>query len=162
GVPVRMSRGDAVVGAVDATPALVVATPGAEPRAAGGYAGALLLDGHALLTMPGLRTPEEALRRWLAAAALERTGCELVVVAVPGLRRPEGARRGGWAAAALAVTGGEIVVVAEPTAAPVQALVRGAPAGFAERELAERQSLRFPPVARVAELTGAGPDIAQL
>lgn len=131
GVPVRMSRGDAVVDAVDATPALVVATPGAEPRAAGGYAGALLLDGHALLTMPGLRTPEEALRRWLAAAALVRTG-------------------------------GEIVVVAEPTAAPVQALVRWDPAGFAERELAERQSLRFPPVARVAELTGAGPDIAQL
>ena len=63
-------------------PALVIATPGAEPRAAGGYAAALLLDGWALLGRPSLRAAEEALRRWLNAAALVR----------PGRRRRPGGR----------------------------------------------------------------------
>jgi primosomal protein N' (replication factor Y) len=36
----------------------------------------------------------------------------------------------------------------------VQALVRGDPAGHAERELAERRELRLPPGAAVASVTG--------
>ena len=67
--------------AVPARSALVVATPGAEPVAAGGYAAALLLDGWALLDRADLRAGEEALRRWLNAAALVRPDGPVVVVA---------------------------------------------------------------------------------
>ena len=42
--PVRPSVGGRVLRRVPDTPALVVATPGAEPPADGGYAGAVLLD----------------------------------------------------------------------------------------------------------------------
>ncbi|HEX5995020.1 MAG TPA: primosomal protein N', partial [Jiangellales bacterium] len=134
GVPVRVSRGDAVVSAVESTPALVVATPGAEPMADGGYSAALLLDAQLMLARPGLRAGEEALRRWLMASALVRPGSQ----------------------------GGRVVLVAESAARPVQALVRWDPAGHAEHELADRQQLRFPPIARVAELTGQGEDVAAL
>ena len=66
---------------VSVEPALVIATPGAEPVAAGGYAAALLLDGWALLGRPSLRAAEETLRRWLNAAALVRPGAPVVVLA---------------------------------------------------------------------------------
>ena len=72
--PVRTSGGTEVIAEVDGAPAVVVATPGAEPRAAGGYAAAILLDGWALLGRASLRAAEEALRRWLNAAALVRPG----------------------------------------------------------------------------------------
>ena len=81
GVPVRTSGGQHVLAAVPAEPALVIATPGAEPVAPGGYAAALLLDGWALLGRPSLRAAEEALRRWLNAAALVRPGGAVVVLA---------------------------------------------------------------------------------
>jgi primosomal protein N' (replication factor Y) len=126
-VPVRTSGGTApVLARVDAEPALVVATPGAEPVADGGYAAALLLDGWALLGRPDLRAAEEALRRWTAAAALVRPGAD----------------------------GGTVVVMAEAGLPAVQALVRFDHAGFAERELAERATLRLPPEAWTASLTG--------
>ncbi|WP_460604298.1 primosomal protein N' [Jatrophihabitans fulvus] len=85
GVTVRTSGGDRVVDAVDAAPAVVVATPGAEPPAAGGYGAALLLDGWALLSRPDLRAGEETLRRWCNAAALVRPGGTVVVGADAGL-----------------------------------------------------------------------------
>ena len=50
----RPARGG-VLARVGPEPALVVATPGAEPVAEGGYAAALLLDGWALLNRPDLR-----------------------------------------------------------------------------------------------------------
>ncbi|WP_171172187.1 primosomal protein N' [Streptomyces sp. I05A-00742] len=131
-VPVRTSGRDHVLDTVPGTPALVVATPGAEPVAEGGYAAALLLDGWALLGLPDLRAGEEALRRWLAAAALVR-GQE---------------------------AGGTVVVVAEPTLRPVQALVRWDPAGHAVRELAERAELGFPPVSRMASVSGVPEAVA--
>ena len=81
GVPVRTSGAEHVLAAVSAEPALVIATPGAEPVAAGGYAAALLLDGWALLGRPSLRAAEETLRRWLNAAALARPGAPVVVLA---------------------------------------------------------------------------------
>ncbi|KNB49880.1 primosomal protein N' [Streptomyces caatingaensis] len=132
-VPVRTSGRDHVLDTVPGTPALVVATPGAEPVAEGGYAAALLLDGWALLNLPDLRAGEEALRRWLAAAALVR-GQE---------------------------AGGRVVVVAEPTLRPVQALVRWDPAGHAVRELAEREELGFPPVSRMASVSGPPEAVAE-
>jgi primosomal protein N' (replication factor Y) len=125
-VPVRTSGRDSVLATVGPEPALVIATPGAEPVADGGYAAALLLDGWALLTRPDLRAGEEALRRWLAAAALVRPAGE----------------------------GGQVVVLADPTSRAVQALVRWDPEGFADRELADRLASRLPPAARMASLTG--------
>jgi primosomal protein N' (replication factor Y) len=81
GVAVRTSGGQHVLATVPDEPALVIATPGAEPVAPGGYAAALLLDGWALLGRPSLRAAEEALRRWLNAAALVRPGGSVVVLA---------------------------------------------------------------------------------
>ncbi len=77
----RTSGGQHVLAAVAAEPALVIATPGAEPVAEEGYAAALLLDGWALLGRPSLRAGEEALRRWLNAAALVRPAGSVVVLA---------------------------------------------------------------------------------
>jgi primosomal protein N' (replication factor Y) len=134
GVPVRVSRGQSVLASVDDSPALVVATPGAEPVARGGYAAALLLDGQAMLSRSDLRAAEEALRRWFGVAALVRPG----------------------------PAGGEVVIVADPSAPAVQALVRWDPAGFARHELADRAQLGFPPVKRVAELVGSAADVADL
>ncbi|MFD9215172.1 primosomal protein N' [Streptomyces sp. NPDC059544] len=125
-VPVRTSGRDHVLDSVPGRPALVVSTPGAEPVAEGGYAAALLLDGWAMLGRPDLRAGEEALRRWTAAASLVRGQAE----------------------------GGTVVAVAEPTLRPVQALVRWDPVGHAQRELAERAELGFPPVSRMASVTG--------
>ncbi|MFJ5101163.1 primosomal protein N' [Streptomyces sp. NPDC088554] len=125
-VPVRTSGRDHVLDSVPGRPALVVSTPGAEPVAEGGYAAALLLDGWAMLTRPDLRAGEEALRRWIQASSLVRGQSE----------------------------GGTVVVVAEPTLRPVQALVRWDPVGHARRELAERAELGFPPVSRMAAVTG--------
>ncbi|MFD7611201.1 primosomal protein N' [Streptomyces sp. NPDC059828] len=131
-VPVRTSGRDHVLDTVPDRPALVVSTPGAEPVADGGYAAALLLDGWAMLGRPDLRSGEEALRRWLSAAALVRGQGE----------------------------GGTVVVVAEPTLRPVQALVRWDPVGHARRELAERTELGFPPVSRMASVTGRADAVA--
>lgn len=134
GVPVRTSGGGVVLDEVDDRPALVLATPGAEPRAAGGYAAAVLLDGWMLLSRPDLRAGEEAVRRWLAAAALVR----------------------GKAAA------GRVVVVAPGELRPVQALVRWAPRWYAEHELHERGALHLPPAGRMAALTGSAVAVADL
>ena len=84
GVAVRTSGGDGCSPTVAAGPALVVATPGAEPVAAGGYGAALLLDGWALLSRADLRAGEEALRRWVNAAALVRPDGTVVVGADAG------------------------------------------------------------------------------
>ncbi|RAY13245.1 primosome assembly protein PriA [Actinomadura craniellae] len=131
GVTVRTSGRDGVLAEVGAERALVVATPGAEPVAEGGYAAALLLDGWALLGRADLRAAEEALRRWMNAAALVRPAAPVVVLADGGLP-------------------------------PVQALIRWDPVTHAERELADRRELGFPPVARMASLTGAPAAIREL
>ncbi len=138
GVPVRVSGRDpggaGVLDVVEARPALVVATPGAEPRVDGGYSAALLLDGRVMLDRPDLRAAEEAVRRWSAAASLVRPASE----------------------------GGTVVVLADPSQAPVQAIVRNDSAGFAARELAERDALHLPPAWRVAEVTGLHDDVTDL
>jgi primosomal protein N' (replication factor Y) len=125
--PVRTSGGNAVLEGVGPEPAVIVCTPGAEPAAQGGYSAAILLDGWALLGLPGLRAAEEALRRWMNAAALVRP----------------------------ARSGGSVVVVAGGEQPAVQALLRWDPATFAARELADREELRLPPAVRMASVTGA-------
>ncbi|HEY1622912.1 MAG TPA: primosomal protein N' [Streptosporangiaceae bacterium] len=84
-IPVRTSGGSQVLAAIPDEPSLVIATPGAEPVASGGYAAGLLLDGWALLGRPSLRAAEETLRRWLNAAALIRSAAPVVVLAEAGL-----------------------------------------------------------------------------
>jgi primosomal protein N' (replication factor Y) len=133
-VPVRTSGRDEVLASVPGGPALVVATPGAEPVAEGGYGAVLLLDTWALLTRADLRAGEETLRRWLAAAALARP----------------------------AAAGGRVVVVADGALPTVQALLRFDPGWYAERELAERRALGFPPAVRVATVTGPPAAVADL
>ncbi|MGX4655325.1 primosomal protein N' [Micromonospora sp. SCSIO 07396] len=134
GVPVRTSGRDEVLAAVPGGAALVIATPGAEPVADGGYGAVLLLDSWALLTRADLRAGEEALRRWLSAAALARP----------------------------APAGGKVVVVADGALAPVQALLRWDPGWFAARELAERRELGFPPAVKMASVTGGAEAVADL
>ncbi len=130
-VPVRTSSGDRVLATVDPVPSVVVATPGAEPVVEGGYACVVLLDTWLMLARADLRTDEEALRRWFAAAALARPVDE----------------------------GGRVVAVGEPTHPALQALVRWDPGGFAGRELEERQSAHLPPSSRLATLTAAEADV---
>lgn len=134
GVPVLSSGGTQVLDRVGGDPAVVVATPGAEPVADGGYAAAVLLDGWAMLGLASLRAAEEALRRWMNAGALVR---------------PAG-------------HGGSIVVVADSSQPAVQALIRWDPGTFADRELAERAELRFPPAARMASVSGPAAAVASL
>ncbi len=81
---VRTSSGDRILADVDDAPAVVVATPGAEPVAAGGYAAVVLLDTWLMLARADLRSDEESLRRWSNAAGLVRPGGRVIVVGDAG------------------------------------------------------------------------------
>lgn len=133
GTPVRQSSIGQVAATVPAAPAIVVATPGAEPRAEGGYAGAVLLDTPLLLLRADLRAPEEALRRWLNAVALVRSGSE----------------------------GGSVIAVGESAGRALQALVRLDPAGLAARELVDRAEARFPPAVKLVTVEGRPEALAE-
>ncbi|HET9758204.1 MAG TPA: primosome assembly protein PriA, partial [Nocardioidaceae bacterium] len=130
-VPVRTSGGDRVLATVEPRPAVVVATPGAEPVVEGGYACVVLLDTWLMLARTDLRTAEESLRRWLNAAALARPADQ----------------------------GGRVVAVGDPAEPVLQALVRWDPAGFAQREMAERRSAHLPPASRLATVSGPEADV---
>ncbi|OBI22426.1 primosome assembly protein PriA, partial [Mycobacterium sp. E2327] len=134
GTPVVTSAGDAVVPEVAARPALVVATPGAEPRAVGGYGAALLLDTWALLGRQDLRAAEDALWRWMSAAALVRA-------------------RG---------DGGVVTVVAESSIPTVQSLIRWDPVGHAEADLTARAEVGLPPSVHIAAVDGTAGAVAAL
>lgn len=84
GARVSTSSGERVLARIDARPGIVVATPGAEPLVDGGYAAVLLLDTWLPLARADLRSGEEALRRWLNAAALVAPGGEVLAVGDPG------------------------------------------------------------------------------
>ncbi|MGO1167668.1 MAG: primosome assembly protein PriA, partial [Janibacter sp.] len=127
GTRVITSGAGEVQESVGPDPAIVVATPGAEPVAEGGYATVLLLDAWASLDRPDLRASEEAVRRWFAAAGLARS----------------------W------TSGGVVVLCGAPshvTIPPVETLVRWDPQWFAGRELAERAELALPPTTWTAEV----------
>nr|WP_231984314.1 primosomal protein N' [Mycobacterium sp. E342] len=134
GTAVVTSSGEGLVPEVAAAPALVVATPGAEPAAAGGYGAALLLDTWALLGRQDLRAAEDALWRWMSAAALVRA-------------------RG---------DGGVVLAVAESSIPTVQSLIRWDPVGHAEADLEARTELGLPPSVHMAALDGAAEAVAAL
>jgi len=84
GVRIIIADGDHSVLNVEATPALVIATRGAEPLAAGGYRAVLLLDGERMLARESLRVGEDCLRWWSNAIALASPGAPTVLVGVGG------------------------------------------------------------------------------
>lgn len=106
--------------------AVVVATPGAEPRIEGGgtYGAAVLLDTWALLGRPDLRATEETMHKWMAAATLVAPHSK----------------------------GGDVVVVADPSLPVVQHFIRWDAPGHAALELAARREVRFPPAVHMAAL----------
>ncbi|MEZ0353204.1 primosomal protein N' [Mycobacterium sp. pR1184] len=134
GTQVVTSSGDAIVAEVAAHPALVVATPGAEPRADGGYGAALLLDTWALLGRQDLRAAEDALWRWMSAAALVR---------------PRG-------------DGGVVTVIADSSIPTVQSLIRWDPVGHADAELTARSEVGLPPGVHMAAIDGSADAVAAL
>lgn len=130
-VPVISSSGEHIKTRISGEPAVVVATPGAEPVAENGYAAALLLDAESMLQRDSLRAPEQALRRWFNAASLVRPFS----------------------------VGGRVVTTALQSPA-TDALIRWDPWGFANFELEERAQLMLPPATRTAALTGSRDDVA--
>ena len=123
---VRRSSGGHILDEIRPGSCIVVATPGAEPAADGGYAAAILLDTQLLLLRQDLRASEEALRRWLNATALVRSGTD----------------------------GGSVLAVGDSSGRALQALVRIDPAGFAARELTDRTEAHFPPGATLVSVEG--------
>jgi primosomal protein N' (replication factor Y) (superfamily II helicase) len=165
GFAVRTSGGERVLASVGPQPALVVATPGAEPVAEDGYGAALLLDGWALLSRADLRAAEETLRRWLNAAALVRAGGPVVVGADAGIAAVQALVRwdpGGFAARELAerielgfppasrmasLTGPRAAVdelLAAATLPPGAEVIGPVPAGHGAGDSAERKLIRVP------------------
>ena len=85
GIRVLIADGEHPILTVGPQPALVVATRGAEPIAAGGYQAILLLDGERMVARESLRVGEDCLRWWSNAAALAAAGAPTVLVGVGGL-----------------------------------------------------------------------------
>lgn len=98
---VTASGGEHILDMVSGDPQIVIATPGAEPVAEGGYAAVLLLDAHITLARASLSAGEETVRRWLTAAALARSAAPLVVTAEPSIPAVQALMRWdpGWFAA---------------------------------------------------------------
>ncbi|MGU3498997.1 primosomal protein N' [Mycobacterium sp. C31M] len=134
GATVITSGGESVLSTVPGKPAVVVATPGAEPVADGGYGAALLLDGWALLGRQDLRAVEDTLRRWMAASALVRSRAD----------------------------GGTVAVIAESAIPTVQSLIRWDPVGHAESELEARDEVALPPAVHLAVLDGVPAAVSAL
>jgi primosomal protein N' (replication factor Y) len=84
GVRVIVADGERPILTVGAEPALVIATRGAEPIAAGGYRAVLLLDGESMVARESLRVAEDCLRWWSNAAALAARRAPIVLVGVGG------------------------------------------------------------------------------
>lgn len=124
-----MSGGNKVIDEVPGEPALVIATPGAEPHVADGghYGAALLLEAGTLLNRQDLRATEEALAKWAAAATLVSPHSK----------------------------GGEVIIAADEALPVVQYLVNWDMVAAARAELAGRREVRFPPAVHMAAVDGA-------
>ncbi|APT88768.1 primosome assembly protein PriA [Corynebacterium frankenforstense DSM 45800] len=129
GTRVIVSGGNRVIEEIDDAPALVVATPGAEPEVAGGgaYGAALLLDTWALLGRQDLRATERTLAAWTAVATRVRPARE----------------------------GGRVIVVADSALPVVQHLIRWDMPAAARAELDQRGEVRLPPAVHLAAVDGA-------
>lgn len=123
------SGGNKVINHIPNEPAIVVATPGAEPVIEGGgkYGAAVLVDTWALLTRADLRASEDVLSKWMSVATLVNSGAK----------------------------NGEVVIVADPSLRVVQNFIRWDVVGAAEAELADRREVRLPPAVAMAAIDGA-------
>ena len=72
-VAIFTSTGDKALSNIDNSPAIVVSTFGVEPEVIGGYAGAVLLNGEALLNRAFIRAEEELRFRWFKLATKVRS-----------------------------------------------------------------------------------------
>lgn len=124
--PVISSSGERILDEVAPGARIVVATPGAEPRAPGGYGAALILDTWATMNRQDLRAQEEALATWARAVHLVR---------------PE-------------ADGGNVVIDADAAVPVVGDLVNWDVTGAAARELADRAAAGLPPATRMAAIDG--------
>ncbi|MDL4771109.1 primosomal protein N' [Actinomadura xylanilytica] len=109
-----------------------------------------------VVSTPGAEPPAEG----GYAAALLLDGW--VLLGRADLRAGEETLRRWMNAAALVRPSGPIVVNSDGSLPPVQALIRWDPVTYAERELAERREVGFPPAARMASLTGTPAAIREL
>ena len=114
-----------IISQVPNKPAVIVATPGAEPVCPGGYAAAVILDAEVPSGSTAADAHQQALALWMRAAALVRPGPQ-----------------------------GQVLLVGDGAGGPSQALVRWDGAGFAARELAERAALDLPPTVAAVSLIG--------
>lgn len=111
--------------------AIVVATPGAEPAPAQGFAAALLLDADAMLARAAFDADVEAVRRWSNAIALVRPQAE----------------------------GGRVLVVGTATLPAIRDLVAHRSRVFLDRVMEDRRALDLPPISKVAEVVGDRPAV---
>lgn len=132
GVPIVLSGGDHVLDRVHDTARIVVATPGAEPRAR--YGCAVMLDPWITLGREDLRAQEHAIRQWMHAVALVRPSSE----------------------------GGVAVLTADASLAAVRSVIGWDPGRSAAEELEQRRCAHFPPATSVAAVDGSAESIEQL
>jgi primosomal protein N' (replication factor Y) (superfamily II helicase) len=130
GTAVIWSTGEQSRREVGPEPAIVVATPGAEPVCSAGYAAVVLLDANAALARPGMRGQEDAVARWFSAALLAAPKAHVVVAAPNPLPAVQALIR--WDAAWFASR-----ELADRTSASLPpesriAILRGTPAATAE------------------------------
>ncbi len=130
GVPVVSSHAGHMVARVPDEPAIVVATPGAEPACEPGYRAVLLLDARAQLLRPALDAGEQAARRWFAAARLAVPRAPIVITAENGLPAVQALVR--WDAPWLAAREVRDRAAAGLPPATRMAALLGAPADIAE------------------------------
>lgn len=79
GTPVLWSQSERIIAFVDDQPRIVVATPGAEPWAEGGFRAIIILD--AVSSAVSLLAQESLIRRVFGAAVLASPGAQIIVVA---------------------------------------------------------------------------------
>lgn len=77
------SGGESVLDSIEPGQVIVLATPGAEPRTADGYALVVLMDTWLMLSRDDVRVVEESHRRWFNALALARETAPAVAVGDP-------------------------------------------------------------------------------
>jgi primosomal protein N' (replication factor Y) len=142
-VAVVSSSGDRVRSGVGPEPRIVVATPGAEPVAEGGYAVVVLLDTWWALGRDSLRAPEEALRRWCNAVGLVGPGGRALAVGDPAIPVLQALVR--WDAAGFAVREAEERREARLPPAARIATVTGPPGALDDLQTL----LELPPAAEV-------------
>lgn len=138
-VRIITSGGNKIVDTIPNRPAIVVATPGAEPRVLNGsqqysgpeshgyYGACLLLDTWALMGRQDLRATEDTLSKWTAAATMVHSHLH----------------------------GGQVIVVADAAFPVVLSLIRWDVVGAAAAELESRREVMFPPSVHMAAVDGA-------